>query len=216
MEIKKGKINVFVGPNGSGKKEFILEHLNIKDYTDLYDVSYEDKTLDEIFDEKTKSKKKKKEALQMISMDPSLLDHSMKTFSIGELKKISIAYTLCGKSSTYLFMYPDVGLDAKSKSSLIKVFRLLKTRYHKTIIIVSTDTNWIHQFADFVFVVYNGDVVLQGSSYDIFCNMRNCKKYKIEVPKIIEFEKTVLRKKKKKIGYRNDIKDLIKDIYRNI
>lgn len=216
MEIKKRKINVVIGPSGSGKKKFVLKEFNILNYEDLYDPKYANQTLNEVFDKKTKSKKKKEEALTMIHLPIEMLHKKMKEFSVGELKKISIAYTLCGKESTYIFLYPDVGLDAKSKNSLIKVFRLLKTRYHKTIVLVSTDTNWIHQFADFVFVVYNGNVVLEGSTYDVFCNARNCKKYNIEVPKIIEFEKMVQKKKRKKIGYRNDIKDLIKDIYRHI
>ncbi len=216
MEIKKKQINVVLGPSGSGKKELILKELKLENYPDLYEEKYMDKTLDEVLSEKTKHKKKKEEALQMIHLSLDALTKKMTEFSLGEMKKISIAYTLCGRESTYVFLYPDVGLDAKSKNSLIKVFRLLKTRYHKTIVIVSTDTNWVHQFADFVFVVYNRNVVLEGSTYDVFCNTRNCKKYQIEIPKIIEFEKMVLKKKRKKIGYRNDIKDLIKDIYRHI
>lgn len=216
MEIKKGKINVIIGPSGSGKKELVLKELNLTNYSDLYQKKYQSMLLSDVFSERTKSKKKQVEALHMVGFPDTYLNKKVKEFSNGELKKISIAYILCERTDTYLFMYPEVGLDAKSKTSFIKVLRLLKSRYHKTIVIVGLDSDWVHQFADFLIVVYNGNVVASGSSYDIFCDSKLCKKYKIEIPKIIEFEKTVLRKKKKRIGYRNDIKDLIKDIYRNI
>lgn len=216
MEIKKNQINIVTGVSGSGKKEFVLDSLNIRNYHDLYQDRYKNMKLDDVLGEQTNSKRKKEEALQMIGFPMNVLNKQIKEFSIGELKKITIAYTLCKNADTYVFMYPGVGLDTRNKNSLIKVFRLLKNRYKKTIVIVSNDCNWFHQFADHLILVHNGEVVKEGTTYDIFCNSTLCRKYKIEVPKIIQFERMVLRKKRKKLGYRNDIKDLIKDIYRNI
>lgn len=216
MGIKKSKINVFIGPTGSGKKEVALRMLKSNSFLDVFDIRLQDKSLKQILSLQTKSTKKQKEALQMIGFSETDQNRLLKTLSQGELQRFSIAYTLCSKSDSYIFFHPSVGLDARNKQSLIKLFRLLKTRYHKTIVIVSHDSNWIHQFADFLFVVYNSNVVFSGTSYDLFTNQDLCRKYQIKRPDIIEFEDFVLKKKGKRLGYRNDIKDLIKDIYRNI
>lgn len=216
MEIKKGKINVFIGATGSGKKEVVSRMVKNAEMCDLFLESFQNHSIEEVLSLQTKSQKKQKEALQMIGFLEDDLKRSLKTLSLGELERLSVAYTLCSKRDNYIFCHPSVGLDAKNKKSLIKLFRLLKTRYKKTIVVISHDSNWVHQFADFLFVVYNNNVVSTGTTYDIFCNKELCKKYEIKRPDIIEFEDIVFEKKKKRLGYRNDIKDLIKDIYRNI
>ena len=60
-------------------------------------------------------------------------------------------------------------------------------------------------------LLYNGKIVLEGTKYDIF--KKDLSKYKLSIPKIIEFEKLTYSKKNIRLGYRDEINDLIKDIY---
>ena len=107
------------------------------------------------------------------------------------------------------------GLDDINQDRIIKLIRILKNRYNKKIIIASNDLEFIHKIADKVYVLYEGIVIMSGSKYDIFKQEKLLKKYGLLVPNIIKFENLVLSKKNIRLGYRDDINDLIKDIYRN-
>ena len=51
---------------------------------------------------------------------------------------------------------------------------------------------------------------------DVFTNTDIFNKYNIELPTIIKFSELVKLKTNKKIGYYDDIKDLMKAVYRNV
>ena len=53
-----------------------------------------------------------------------------------------------------------------------------------------------------------------GNKYEIFTDDNLMERCNLQMPKIIEFSKIVLKKKNIDLGYRDDINDLMKDIYR--
>lgn len=155
-----------------------------------------------------------KDALTMVGLNESYLKRNPQTLSSGELRKVAIASVLAYNPKVILLDEPIVGLDNKSKENLIRIIRMLKDRYNKTIIIVSNDTDTLHKICDDIIILNKGEVALIGTKYEVFTS--DIEKYGLKKPKIIEFEQLVHKEKGIKMLYRDDINDLMKDVYRHV
>ena len=155
------------------------------------------------------------EAMKMVGLDESYFDKNPFELSSGEMRKVAIATVLAFDPRVIILDEPTVGLDAPSKENLIKTIKKIKTKYKKTIIIVSHDTDMLLKVSDNVIVLNEGKVVLEGPNYEVFTHP-DLEGYGIKRPKIIEFEQIALKKKKVRLGYRDEINDLMKDVYRHV
>ena len=145
--------------------------------------------------------------LKIVALDEFILNTKLRYLSESEIKKVLIGYTLIQDKDLYLLDSVDNLLDYKSKSLLIKFLRTLKVRYSKTIIISSNDIDFIHEVSDDILLL-NKNII--GNKYKVFMDQN----YDLEIPKLIDISNVVYKRKNIKMGYRDDIKDLIKDIYR--
>ncbi|MCI8545034.1 MAG: ATP-binding cassette domain-containing protein [Bacilli bacterium] len=155
------------------------------------------------------------DSLKMVGLDDSYLERDPIKLSNGEMRKVAIASVLAFNPNILIFDEPTLGLDSISEKSFLKMLKLLKNKYHKTIVIVTHDVNMIHKIADYLFVFYEGKKVLEGTKYEVF-ESELLEQYEVVRPMIMEFSYQVLKKKGIKLGYRDDVNDLIKDIYRHV
>lgn len=159
-------------------------------------------------------KKKVIDSLIMVNLDNSYLNRNLNTLSCGEKRKVAIASILATNPDIVILDEPTLGLDNKSQESLIKVLKLLKNRYNKTIIVFTKDLELSHIISDEVVVLDNGKIVLQGDKYQVFA--KDISKYGLKKPKIIEFQEIVLKEKNIKLFNRDNLNDLMKDVYRSV
>lgn len=163
---------------------------------------------------KTRNKFKRiNDVLIMVGLDRNQKD-KINDLSKSERRKLALATALIHNPETLILDDITKSMDEKSKNDILKLLRLLKTRYNKTIIISSNDLDFIHKISDYIFVLYDKKIVLEGTKYDVFKEEKTLKKYELTIPNVIKFSNRVLERKNIKIGYRDEINDLIKDIYR--
>ena len=155
--------------------------------------------------------KKIKDSLLLVDLDVNLLNMNPDSLSSVESRKLGLCCVLISNPKVILLDEPVIGFDKNEKLRFINLLKKLKKRYNKLIIVATNDTDFLHKLVDYVYVLNEGKVVLEGDKYTVF---KDVKKYGIKVPKEIEFSNMVKDKKNIKIGYRDDINDLIKDIYR--
>lgn len=152
--------------------------------------------------------------MDLVGLDDSFLFRNPYKLSNGERRKVALASILCYKPDVIILDEPTVGLDNKSKVDLMKLLKRLKNELDKTIIIVSHDVNFLHKFVDYVYLLKDGKIVLEGDKYSVFSNEDVMSDCGLVVPDVLHFSNLVYLKKGIKIGYRDEINDLIKDVYR--
>ncbi len=129
-------------------------------------------------------------------------------------KKVALAKALACNPRLFILDEPFTNLDYASKKNLIKLFRMMKLRYGKTFVIASNDTDVALELADEVIGIKDGDIIFKGNKFDLFTNHQLLEKYNIFEPEIVKFINLVKNSKGINLGYRDDINDLMKDIYR--
>jgi energy-coupling factor transport system ATP-binding protein len=169
------------------------------------------------FNYKTKDiDKRVSDALKMVGLNDNYLERNPFTLSNGEKRKVAIASIIAFNPKVIILDEPTIGLDSISKKNLLQLIKKLKQRLNKTIILISHDIELVHQVSDYIVVLDKGRVITEGDKYSVFKQEVMLEEYGIKVPKIIEFSNKVLDKKGIKIGYRDEMNDLIKDIYRYV
>lgn len=152
-------------------------------------------------------------SLKLVGLDNSYINRKIKSLSNSELYLVCLASILIKNPKVIILDNPNIYLDVKKLNNLLKIIRIIKRKYNKTIIIFSNDSDFVHSISDYIFVINNNRIVKEGNKYKIFMDEKCLKTCKIKNPQIVEFEKKVLNKKNINIGLRDNINDLIKDIY---
>ena len=235
MEVKCNEISAIIGKNNSNKEELInlicnkekqiegtveykdcvnekiyhltenyngmLFNVNIKEDIKFYLGNY-DKI--ELLD-----------YLKNFNLNEVILKKNYLELSSSEIKKILLIIGFMSQSKILILENPTCKLDNRGIQTLIKKLKQ-KKRENKIILITSYDTNFLLEISDKAFVVDDNRIIKEGKKYDIFSNKTLLKKINLEMPNTLQFVDAVKIIKNVKLSNRDNINDLIKDIYRNV
>lgn len=156
------------------------------------------------------------DSLKMVGLDNSYITRNPFELSGGEKRKIAIASVLAFNPEVIILDEPTNGLDSTSKESLVKLIKMLKVKYNKTIIVVSHDVDVLYKFVDNVIILSNGKILTQGNKYDVFKNIELLTGNGVKVPRIVEFLHKTELKTGKYLGDFDNVDDLTKEIVKNV
>lgn len=215
MEINNG-ITVIIG---TGKSEFLFNLYNEDNNTSktyLKQNQTEEFFCNSVYEDMVYTLKKhgKKNidskifnSLKMVDLVPLFLKRNFWSLSSGEQKQVALAKALLLNSNTLYLDEPFTCLDSINKKKMVKLFKMMKIRYGKKLIIALNDIDTAFNIADKIILIDNNDIKFIGNKYELFLENNYIK------PNIVDFV-DYARSKGLKLEYRDDISDVMKDIYR--
>jgi energy-coupling factor transport system ATP-binding protein len=152
------------------------------------------------------------DSLKIVGIGEEYLDRDPNTLSYTEKKKLMLATAMSYNPSVLILEEFDKGLLFKEREYFRKLFLKLKNKFNKTIILITKDLTAMFDLVDKMHVINKGKLVISGGKEIFYDN----KLYKyVEMPKIVEFTKYAQDCGHNILEY-TDIKELIKELYRNV
>ncbi len=160
--------------------------------------------------------KKIKDSLKIVGLKQNILNKNYYELSASEKELFHLALALLHNTEILIIENPFLGLDLKNEKRLSLLFRKMKDEYNKTIIFISNDSELLYKYTDYLIILKNDIVLLEGKTTELYKNISILKRNKIEIPKIVEITYLVKKNKGIKIDYHKDVRDIIKDIYKHV
>ena len=189
------------------------DYLNIHKET-IYDLMEYILKQKKIYPKNTQ--KKIKDSLRIVGLNKEILNRNLVTLSRSETKLLQIAISLLSNPDVLIIEEPFKYLDIKTLKNLMIVLRKMKDQYNKIVIFLSKDIEKIYQNTDNTIIYNKGNVVVQGKTKEVFKDVELLKENKIGIPEIVNFTYEAKLKKSVKLDYHQNIRDIIKDIYKHV
>ena len=153
------------------------------------------------------------EALKLVGLNEEYLKRRIDSLNISEKKKVSLASILIFNPGVIILEEPSIFLNYRDNEKLIKLIKLLKDKYNKTIILISKDTNLSYKVSDEIILLNKGAIVYAGNK-SILEDEKVLNNINVDVPEIVKFI-NISNKFDANLTYTSNILDLIKEVYRN-
>ena len=127
-----------------------------------------------------------KEKLQLVGLSEDLFERSPFELSGGQMRRVAIAGILAMEPEILVLDEPTAGLDPLGRRELMKLFASLH-RGGMTIILVSHSMEDVAEYANFVYVLEKGRIVMSGHPKEVFQDVEGLEQIQLGVPKVTKF-----------------------------
>lgn len=152
--------------------------------------------------------------LTLVGLDDDYLYRDIKTLSTSEKIALSIAVNIIFDPKVIIFGDIIKYLDKNNLKKLVSIINNLKES-GKIIIFYSDDVDFIYAHTDVVLIFKDNTSILFGPTDKVYSSDRTNNIKGIKIPSLVKI--TYLAKKKKvKLSYHKDVRDIIKDVYKHV
>ena len=127
-----------------------------------------------------------KEKLQLVGLSEDLFERSPFELSGGQMRRVAIAGILAMEPEILVLDEPTAGLDPLGRRELMKLFASIH-RAGMTIILVSHSMEDVAEYANFVYVLEKGRIVMSGHPKEVFQDVEGLEQIQLGVPKVTKF-----------------------------
>ena len=126
--------------------------------------------------------KRVEESLKKVGMT-AYRHHSPNKLSGGQKQRVAIAGVMAMHPQCIVLDEPTAMLDPYGRKEVLQAVKELNEKENITVILI---THYMEEvtFADKVYVMDSGEVVMQGTPREIFSEVETLKKYRLDVPQV--------------------------------
>ena len=104
----------------------------------------------------------------------------------GQQRRVALAGVLAMSPSVLILDEPTVGLDADARDEFYTYLQNVRRSRGVTVILVTHDMNEVATLADLLFVLHNGNLVMQGTPRSLFSQGEQLQKWGLAAPPLSE------------------------------
>ena len=153
-----------------------------------------------------------KESLEMVGMS-GFEDKTPHHLSGGQQKRVAIAGIVAMRPDIMILDEPTAGLDPEGVDKVLDILNNLN-KEGMSIVISSHDIEMVNEFADKIFVLYDGEIIASGDKHQIFSDKELLKKAHLKAPVTTEIlyqlKENGIDVDTEKIGIKETVEEILK------
>lgn len=203
-------IKDYINNTVDNKKNVIIDDINLS----FYELTVEEVINNFLTKYNLKGKKNLDKVLKLSTLPVYYLKKDPYFLNNSEKFKLLMTLVLALNPKTIIIENMSCFLDNKSRNDIIFVLKKLKREFGKTIVIIDNDIDYFYTICDNILVIHENKLLLEGKKTILYDKYNMLKRKKIPIPICLEFIKYIKDNKNADILVRDDVKDIMKDIYR--
>lgn len=160
--------------------------------------------------------KKIVDSLKIVGLKNIDINMIINDLSTSEKTLLVIACSLIFNPEVIIINNPYFGLDNKMIKRTNILFNKLIDQYNKTIIIGSNNCDELYKYTKEMIFIKDNNIIRYDKTINVYKDIDFLNNNNFDIPTSVLFTNKANNKKKVNLNYLQDIRDIIKDIYKHV